>query len=305
MLKIYKNSIQSKPLRRIKGFSSNVWISLISPNEDDILKIRKHLHISAETMQDCLDEYELPRIKIENNNLIIMIRAVVKKESYKTTPLTIILNEHSITTISLCDLNLFNNLKNRRGIYTTQRSNFLINIFLEVINQYQNYINQINKKVSAKKRKIKSIDKKDVFLLVEIEEILNHFISSLVPNINVIKRILANNYIILYQRDKDLINDLLMDGEQVLELSKTNLKTINNIRDGYSTVLSIRLNQIMQVLTYVTAFLTIPMIIASVYGMNIDLPLANSPHAFSILISLNFVLMGITLLAFIIFKKKL
>lgn len=102
----------------------------------------------------------------------------------------------------------------------------------------------------------------------------------------------------MYQQDKDLINDLLIDGEQVRETSITNIKTIKNIRDGYTTIMSIKLNQTMKLLTYITASLTVPLIVASIYGMNIRLPLSNSPYAFEILSGIMLVLMVAAISAF-------
>ncbi|MEA2088996.1 MAG: magnesium transporter CorA family protein [Patescibacteria group bacterium] len=307
MIKIYKNSIQQKKLRQIKNYEVHSWISVVSPIENEANDIGRRFNIFKETMQDCLDGNELPRIKIENKNLIVILRVTVKKDNiYSTSPLTIILNDKNITTIALEETDIINDLKRQKiEVYTTQRSNFLINICLSIINYYQKNINSITKDVQAKKKNIQKISKKDVFHLIEIEEILNNFISSLVPNINVIKRILSHNYIDLYQKDKNLISDLLVDGEQVLDLCKTNLRTINNIREGYSTVLSMRLNQIIQILTYLTVFLTIPMIIASAYGMNIRLPFSGSENIFWILLLVNFLIMGIVLVGFIIFKKRL
>ena len=307
MIKIYKNSVQQKKFKQIKNYEEHSWISVVSPTGNEASEIGKRFNISKETMQDCLDGNELPRIKIENKNLIVILRVIIKKDNiYLTSPLTIILNDKNITTIALEETDIINDLKNQKiEVYTTQRSNFLINICLSIINYYQENINSITKDVQAKKKNIQKINKNDVFLLIEMEEILNSFISSLVPNINVIKRILSHNYIDLYQKDKNLISDLLVDGEQVLDLCKTNLRTINNIREGYSTVLSMRLNQIIQILTYLTVFLTIPMIIASAYGMNIRLPFSGNENIFWILLLVNFLIMGAVLIGFIIFKKRL
>ena len=307
MIKIYKNSLQEKRLKQSKDYSQNSWISVVSPTGEEITEIRKRLNILPETIQDCLDEFELPRIKVENKNLIVILRAATLVNGvYKTTPLTIIVNDKYITTITLEKLNVVSDLEKQLiEIYTTQKSNFLINISLGVINYYQSYINAINKEVQTQRKKLRKIHKNDIYRLVEMEENLNNFISALVPNINVIKRILTYNYINLYQKDKELIQDLLADGEQVLDICKTDLKTINNVREGYTTVLSIRLNQIIQVLTYLTVFFTIPMVIASIYGMNIELPYSNSPQAFMLLTGVTLGIMAIALSAFIWFKKRL
>ena len=52
--------------------------------------------------------------------------------------------------------------------------------------------------------------------------------------------------------------------------------------EGYSTMMSNNLHRVIQILTALTIVLTVPTIVASFFGMNIKLPLADSPDAFLI-----------------------
>jgi magnesium transporter len=54
--------------------------------------------------------------------------------------------------------------------------------------------------------------------------------------------------------------------------------------DAFASVISNNLNRVMKLLTSITIFLSIPMIVASYWGMNVKLPLANYAHAFTITI---------------------
>jgi len=72
--------------------------------------------------------------------------------------------------------------------------------------------------------------------------------------------------------------------------------------DAFASVISNNLNVVMKVLTSVTIILMLPTLVASIYGMNIDLPFRNNPNAFEITmgISLFSALMGI----FVLYWKK-
>lgn len=307
MIKTYKNTIHNRTLKEVSDFASLGWTCVSRPSEEEMEILNKKLGVSIETLHDCLDENELPRIKTEKGNLIVTLRAAVKdSSSYSTTPITLILNKGHITTISTREVNVINDLKSKKvKIYTTQHSNFLINFCLSIISYFQEHINAINRDVRAKKRIMRDISQNDVLTLVETEEILNSYISALVPNINVIKKILNLKYINFYENDRVLIDDLSVDAEQVLNLAENNLRTVNNIREGYTTVLSIRRNQIIKMLTYITAFLTIPMAVGSVYGMNIKLPYGDSPYIFNYLASVTLGIMLLALIIFVVFRKKL
>jgi len=60
------------------------------------------------------------------------------------------------------------------------------------------------------------------------------------------------------------------------------MRSIRNVREGYSTIMSNNLNRVIKILTALTIVLTVPTIIASFFGMNIKLPLAESSDAFLI-----------------------
>ena len=110
---------------------------------------------------------------------------------------------------------------------------------------------------------------------------------------------LSGKHFKLYEEDKDLIEDLLLSNTQLIELSQNNLRTIVNIREGYSTIMTNNLNRIIKLFTSLTVILTIPTMIASIYGMNINLPLANNPLAFIIIMTSIIIISIILLIIFI------
>lgn len=307
MIKSYKNSPQQKKLHQVVEFSDHSWLSAVEPSKEEIKKLAKNLNLSEDILADSLDKYELPRIEIEGENILVILRTIVEeKNSYITYPLTIIFRPKLLVTISpVKNILLEDFVSQKVNFFTTQHSNLLINLCLRLIHYYQKYIVILNRKVQKEKSQIHGIGKKDVYDLVEIEESLNKVIAALMPTISTIKKLLQYNYIHLYKEDKELIDDVLVDGEQVLELAVTNLKTVKNVRDAYTTVMSIELNQTMKLLTYITALFTIPMLISSMYGMNIKLPLAEWPHAFLLVSGLALSLVVVAVFIFVSFKKKI
>lgn len=70
--------------------------------------------------------------------------------------------------------------------------------------------------------------------------------------------------------------------------------------DAFASIISNNVNTIMRRMTTLSIVLMVPTLIASFYGMNVDIHLEHVPHAFSLIICLSAVLSA---LAFIVFRK--
>ena len=94
------------------------------------------------------------------------------------------------------------------------------------------------------------------------------------------KKLLTGKYVRLFEEDKELIEDLYLTNEQMVQMCIANVKYLVNIRDSYSTFSSNNLNKTMRFLTAITLILTIPTMVFSFYGMNVQLPISSNPSAF-------------------------
>ena len=115
---------------------------------------------------------------------------------------------------------------------------------------------------------------------------LNEFLSDLIPTNSIINTLLANRNFKFTEDERDLLEDIKLSNNQLIELSKANLKTIVNIREAYSTIMTNNLNRVIKLFTSLTVLLTIPTIIASIYGMNVQLPFADQSWVFAGIIGL-------------------
>ena len=81
----------------------------------------------------------------------------------------------------------------------------------------------------------------------------------------------------LYEEDEDLIEDLTLGINELIELTKSRLTTIKNVRDAYSTITANNLNRVIKMLTSLTIIITIPTIVSSIYGMNVAVAVHAQP----------------------------
>ena len=303
MLEILKKTVKDSDFKKLDSLEVGSWIAAVDPTPEELAYLTDTLGLDKKNITDALDEYELPRIEKDENAIYVLIKVPVEnKETVATIPIGIVLTDRYILTIIKKENRVINNIREKKQkIFTTQKINLMTHLFLFASDAYEHDLKNISKEISLRKAKITDLSNKDIVNLIKSEEVLNEFISSFHPMVNIFEKLLGGKYIPLYQQDKDLIEDLLVNSRQTLDLSQSNVKTVINIREAYSTVLSNNLNKIIKVLTFFTIFLAIPTTIASIYGMNIPLPMQDHPQVF------NYVATGALLimsLLFFVFLKK-
>jgi magnesium transporter len=116
-------------------------------------------------------------------------------------------------------------------------------------------------------------------------------LSALIPTNATLRRLLLGRYMPLFEEDQDIVEDLLLNNEQSIEACNSNLKSVANIRDAYSSISANNLNRTIKILTIATVMIAIPNLFFSMYGMNIDLPFQHHPSFFPVLIIFNVLLL--------------
>ncbi|HFB84046.1 MAG TPA: magnesium transporter CorA family protein, partial [Thermodesulfatator sp.] len=107
----------------------------------------------------------------------------------------------------------------------------------------------------------------------------------------------------LTDEDLELLEDAQIENRQAIEMAKIFSDILSGTMDAYASVISNNLNIVMKFLTAVTIVLMFPNLVASIYGMNVHLPLQDSPYAFVIVMGFAFALS--TLVVAIFIKKRL
>jgi magnesium transporter len=302
MIKICKKTINDKTLKSLRSFNVGAWVYVEDPNEKEIKYLVKNLNLEADLLQDALDPHEVPRLEVEEQITYIFTRVPYREEEKVITiPLLIAISNNFLTTICSKKLPFLEDFTHGKEIYTTQKTRLFLQIFSRINQVYNKFLTDISKNVRSVSVKLEKIENKDVIRFVNFEIILNDFLTALNPINNLLQDLLSGKFLKLYEKDKDLIEDLSLGTGQLIERCRADLKTIVNIRESYSTIITNNLNRVIKLLTALTIILTIPTIIASIYGMNVRLPLADNPLAFNWIIGITFLF---SLAALLVLLKK-
>lgn len=302
MQTIYKRSLNSEKLEVQEKLTKGSWIHFSNPSKEDYEYFRSLTGVDDDFMEGILDEHEHPRLEKYSDKVAVLIQIPFRSSGVKTIPLAIILTDKYVVTLCSASISLSNFMKDE-DLYTTQKNKFLFILLSYVESEYTRFLRAIAKTVKQKKVVLGSLNNSDVIHLVELEDELNYFLSSMLPNASLFESLRRGHIIKVFEDDKELIEELLISTKQNLDECRSVIKTVQNVRNAYSTILTNNLNKVMKVLTLFTVMLTIPMLISSIYGMNIPLPMQNSPHMFTFFVGACLLLL--LLVGFIFYKKRL
>ncbi len=210
----------------------------------------------------------------------------------------VIFTKKELFTISKYPLEIFDKMIATKKIKDFTSSRNLLRILFYVSKSFENSVHKIMKEVKVNKADINKLRDKDIAKLINYENTLNSYITPFGEIIHSYSSILKTNLISIQENSEEKLEDWIIALNETLNLCKSTLKTITNMRSYYSTRISNDLNKTITLLTISTIFISIPMLLASIYGMNIVLPYQNSPHIFSILVVIVFIIWALMISIF-------
>ena len=232
--------------------------------------------IDADILTDALDPHEVPRIEYDDGWTYFITRVPDIGDDFNdfTTPIMFATDGKSEVTISRDQLGrLWQPFIEQVSVHTSDVSTLFILMMERVCKTYENRVAFINRQMRAVTNDLERLRPKDIATIVDYERKLNDYLDALIPTNTAIEKTLVSKRLIkLTEDDKELVEDLSVDFEQLITRCKSLLRTITNVRDSYRAVMDTRLNETMRVLTVATLSLTIPTMLAGLFGMNVQFP---------------------------------
>ena len=295
MITYYKKRIGDRKIKQISSIEVGAWVNVINPSQQEIKQLCKKLGLDRRSLLSGLDENEIPRLDFIGKNTYLFTKDVLPPQ--KTQTFLIVVGKDFFLTLSQEKPSFLNKiLKGEIELFTTQKLKALIEILFLINGSLEKAIAKIVRDVQLKKLKKTELSEGDLESLLEEEDFLNRLISSYQYIVLVYNR--AVKKIPFLKVDKELLEDLIEETNQGFNLCRSALKNISNIREYYSILLSNRLNKTISILTVFTVLISLPNLIAGIYGMNIALPFARDPLAFWYIAIFNFIALVFVILSF-------
>ncbi len=280
MLKIYKNEVDNSEVTICKEMEDNTWVRLIAPTEQEITMVSSKLNIPNSLISQVLVEKELPRVKqVDGATLIVMDVPYMKdksiKNKYVTCPLGIIICDNfHIVTVSLQKHTFMDDFANGDvdTFFTYKKSRFLIQIFLKSAEVYLSTLNLMDEDIQKmEKNTYYSTNNRVLINFLNMQKTLVYFLTSLQANGHVLERLQSEELLTMYEEDKVLLSDAVIENKQCIETSIVYRDILDSTMDTYGSIISNNLNVIMKFLAGVTIVFSVPTMISSFLGMNVPL----------------------------------
>lgn len=311
MLKMYNTDIETNITTQTAEIKKGNWINMINPTEEEINFVCENLNINQDFVRYSLDAEEKARIDIEDDGTILFIIdiPIIEQENdievYTTMPIGIIfVRDEFLITVSIKENDIINKIEQivGRRIATYKKSQFLFQVFYENSSAFLNMLKTINKKTEDIEKALKkNLKNEELLKMLNLEKSLVYITTSLKSDEIVMEKTLRGRIIKLYEEDEDLLEDAIVENKQAIEMSKIYSDILNETMDMYASIISNNINDIMKVLTSITIILAIPTLVASLWGMNVDVPFQSFKHGFIILIGIAFF---ITVTVMVWLKKR-
>lgn len=107
--------------------------------------------------------------------------------------------------------------------------------------------------------------------------------SALKGNLSVLDKIRNSPLLLAALPEQALLDDVLIENKQATDMAEIYMQIMGSLSDAFGAIVSNNLNKVMKVLTGLTIVFMVPSIIGALYGMNVALPLQDSPFAFAAL----------------------
>ena len=284
---------ENRQLKELEHPQPSCWINISPPfSHEELVGIAGQFDFPLDFLTDSLDIDERSRYEREDDIRLIVVNTPILNETdeinaaiYITVPIGIILTpEHLITITSfqnpVLELFLEDKVKN---FNPGDESQFVLQLLEQNVYRFLTCLKKLNMKRNLIEQELyDSSRNNELKQLLAIEKSLVYFVNSLSAN-ELLKMKMKRTDFLNIQKDEertDLFEDIIIDNSQALEMANVYTNILNGTMDAYGSIISNNLNITIRRLTLITIILMVPTLVASFYGMNIQMPLQQSEYAF-------------------------
>lgn len=290
---------------------NNKWINMVNPTDKEVAAVTALTGVYDDAIKAPLDDEERSRIEHEDEySLVLFDIPIIEEEegyySYSTLPLGFVLGNNYVVTVALKETAVLKDFMVGRikTFSTAKRSRFLFQALYNCSKKYLQYLKQIDKASGRIQNELhKSTKNKELIQLLDLENSLVYFSTSLQGNDIVITKLTNTSLIKKYEEDFELLEDVAIENKQAIEMTNIYRDILSGTMDAFASVISNNLNIVMKILTSVTLLISIPTLIASFFGMNTWVPGEGTQIGFWIVLAVSVVISVVV--GLLLHKKKL
>lgn len=271
------------------------WINVECPTEDERRLLTEELHVPTDFIDYLGDEDERPRVDRDGDWTITILRIPTQTDDpdvpYITVPIGVIFHEDLILTLCFKRNDVISDFiqyTRQRRINISNRPDFILHLIYTATSWFLKCLQTINRDVIiATKDMANTVRNRELIELMQMQKTLVYFSTSLQGDemmLEHMQRLYDGEY------DTELLEDVDIEMKQALNTVAIYTQILQSTMEALGSVVSNNVNAVMKRMTAISIVLMVPTLIASFYGMNVDISLASLPGAFYMIVGLSLVL---------------
>lgn len=285
--------------------SNGVWVFGESLSDGELFELTKKFQLDRNIITDLKDVQELPRIEFSDGYEYVFLRIpkLSKRGHVITSPLLAVVGKTNYFTLSVAGNSLPKELiATGSPPLESSNSTLLLGTIAALISSYETLILQTSLIIKNTGSRLRShdVNNRDFIHFVTVEDNLNEYKMNLGGMLSVVRRLGENKHGFFREADCESIDDIALHIQQLLVAVESYSQNIESIRNAYSTVANYNMNERIKTLTVFTVLITLPNVFFGMYGMNVALPFADQPWAYSGVV----ILVALSILVIYVLAKR-
>lgn len=291
---------------QLTEYTPKCWVNVEFPDEDDLYFLTDELGVPSEFLSDIADIDERPRTEREDDWHLTILRIPLESNiqglPYMTVPIGVITGPS--VTITLCYRKSqlmpdFISHIRRKNINIISQADFITRIIYSSAVWFLKYLKLIYLEINrAEKELEESVRNEDLMRIMRLQKSLVYFSTSIRGNEAMLGRLRTATR--AGEIDPDLIEDVGIELRQAYNTINIYTDICNSTMDALGSIISNNVNTIMKRMTSLQIVLTIPTMIASFYGMNVDILIGSWKYSFWAIMLISIL---ISTVAFVLFRR--
>lgn len=288
---------------------AGTWVNVLPPlRQEEFSELSTAMNIPLDFLKDSLDIDERSRYETEDDVKLIVIKTPTENNSfndsdafYITIPICIILTKDQLVTVNSFENEAIKKFLNSFQNRQPDKPNMMVlKIFEKITTNFQDHLKEINQRRNSLEQRLYAANRnEELFQLMRIQKSLVYFVTALRSNELLMMKIARTDFLHINEEERDFLEDLIIETSQGLETANTYTNILSSTLDAYASIISNNQNEVLKRLSTITIFLSIPILIASIYGMNVPLPYQRSHYAFWIPVLLSVIILTIAIVRYL------
>ena len=256
------------------------WINVDGVHNQELInQFEKIFGLDHLLLEDVANTNQRPKVEEYDGKVFMslkMLRYDENEQDVDSEQISLVLNKNYVISFQEKTGDVFGNIRDRiengKGQIRLNSADFLFYSLIDTItDNYFTVIENVGNNLEDLEEEIFSNPTND--LLEKIQKNKNVLLilrRSIYPFRESINKVLRDNYKMIHPKTIKYFNDVYDHTIQIIDILESYRDIISGLKDSYLSSLSLKMNQIMQVLT-IMATIFIPLtFLAGIYGMNFD-----------------------------------